>query len=262
MQGADALLRELDHWVAEGRTVALWWRDDDATQPTPALSRLIAAARDHSTPLALAVIPARMSDALVPAIDDPLVRVLQHGFAHQNHAAAGERAVECGGERPATAVLDELAAGRARLTAAFGPRFSPVMVPPWNRIEPAIAMALPGHGFVAVSVFGPRSANPAGAGSFAVNAHLDLLTWKGGARFAGRDKLCRLCTERLADRRRGRIDPDEPFGLLTHHLDHDAETWAFLHEILGLLAAHPAVRWTEAGALFDKAAPSVNAAPR
>ncbi|MEC5289681.1 polysaccharide deacetylase family protein [Aurantimonas sp. C2-6-R+9] len=262
MQGADALLRELDHWVAEGRTVALWWRDDDATQPTPALSRLVAAARDHSAPLALAVIPARMSDALVPSIDDPLVRVLQHGFAHQNHAAAGERAVECGGDRPATAVLDELAVGRARLVAAFGSRFCPVMVPPWNRIEPAIAMALPGHGFVAVSVFGPRSANPAGAGSFAVNAHLDLLTWKGGARFAGRDKLLRLCAERLADRRCGQIDPDEPFGLLTHHLDHDAETWAFLDEILGLLAAHPAVCWTEAGALFADAAPGVKAPPR
>ncbi len=242
--------------------MALWWRDDDATQPTPALARLGAAARRHGAPLALAVIPAHMSDALIPAVDDPVVSILQHGFAHQNHAAAGERAVECGGDRPATAVLDELAAGHTRLAAAFGPRFSPVMVPPWNRIAPEIVTALPDHGFVGVSVFGPRSTNPAGAGSVAVNAHLDLLSWKGGARFAGRDKLLRLCAERLADRRCGRIDPDEPFGLLTHHLDHDAETWAFLDEILGLLAAHPAVRWTEAGALFDDAAPGVNAAPR
>lgn len=262
MQGADALLRELDRWTAGGRTVALWWRDDDATQPTPALARLIAAARRHRAPLALAVIPAPMSDALVPAIDDPLVTVLQHGFAHQNHAAAGERAVECGGDRPAIAVLDELTAGRARLAAAFGSRFCPVMVPPWNRIEPEIAAALPDRGFGGLSVFGPRAATQAGAGSFAVNAHLDLLTWKGGARFAGRDKLLRLCAERLADRRCGRIDPDEPFGLLTHHLDHDAETWAFLDEILGLLAAHPAVRWTEAGALFADAAPGVKANQR
>lgn len=262
MQGADALLRELDRWAADGRTVAVWWRDDDATQPTPALAQLVAAAQRYHAPLALAVIPALMSDALIPAVDDPLVSVLQHGFAHQNHAAAGERAVECGGDRLATAVLDELTAGRARLAAAFGSRFCPVMVPPWNRIEPAIAMALPDHGFVGVSVFGPRSANPAGAGSFAINAHLDLLTWKGGVRFAGHDKLLRLCAERLADRRCGRIDPDEPFGLLTHHLDHDGETWAFLDDILGLLAAHPAVRWAEAGALFDDAAPGVKANQR
>ncbi|WP_206454725.1 polysaccharide deacetylase family protein [Aurantimonas marina] len=262
MSGTDALLHELDHWMAEGRTVVLWWRDDDAAQPTPALVRLVAAARRHGAPLALAVIPARMSDALIPSIDDPLVSVLQHGFAHQNHAAASERAVECGGDRPAMAVLDELAAGRARLTAAFGSRFSPVMVPPWNRIEPAIATALPDRGFGGLSVFGPRAATQAGAGSFAVNAHLDLLTWKGGARFAGRDKLLRLCAERLADRRCGRTDPDEPFGLLTHHLDHDAETWAFLDEILGLLAAHPAVRWTEAGTLFANAAPGSKAARR
>lgn len=242
--------------------MAMWWRDDDATQPTPALACLVAAARRHGAPLALAVIPACMSDALVPAIDDPLVSVLQHGFAHQNHAAAGERAVECGGERPAMAVLDELAAGHARLAAAFGPRFRSVMVPPWNRIEPEIAAALPDHGFVGVSVFGSRSTNQAGPGSFAVNAHLDLLTWKGGARFAGRDKLIRLCAERLADRRCGRVDPDEPFGLLTHHLDHDAETWAFLDEILGLLTTHPAVCWMAADALFPDTARGLGAHPR
>ncbi|HEY9057312.1 MAG TPA: polysaccharide deacetylase family protein, partial [Aurantimonas sp.] len=245
-----------------GRTVALWWRDDDATQPTPALARLVAAAQRHRAPLALAVVPSPMSDALVPAVSDPLVTVLQHGFAHQNHATAGERAVECGGDRPVTAVLDELAAGRARLAAAFGPRSCPVMVPPWNRIEPRIEEALPAYDFIGLSVFGPRSAARAAGGVVAVNAHLDLLTWKGGARFAGRAKLLRLCAERLADRRCGRVDPDEPFGLLTHHLDHDAETWAFLDEILGLLAAHPAVRWTGIGLLFANAGSGAKATSR
>ncbi|HEY9056564.1 MAG TPA: hypothetical protein VIN77_05390, partial [Aurantimonas sp.] len=64
MQGVDHLLRELDQWTADGRTVALWWRDDDATQPTPALARLVAAAQRHRAPLALAVVPSPMSDAL------------------------------------------------------------------------------------------------------------------------------------------------------------------------------------------------------
>lgn len=256
MQGADDLIRELDRWFADGRTVNVWWRDDDATQPTPALARLVAAARHHRTPLALAVIPADMSGALAPALEEPLVSILQHGFAHRNHAAAGERAVECGGNRPDAAVLGELTSGRERLAAAFGSRFQPILVPPWNRIAPGIAISLPEHGYAGLSVFGPRSLMRGRGRVVAINAHLDLLTWKDGARFAGRDKLIRLCTERLTDRRLGRTEPAEPFGLLTHHLDHDKETWAFLEEILEVLASHAAVRWKDAAALFADAASS------
>ena len=32
---------ELGQWAAEGREATLWWRDDDAIEPTPALDRMI-----------------------------------------------------------------------------------------------------------------------------------------------------------------------------------------------------------------------------
>lgn len=255
----DELVEELDRWTGEGRTLDVWWRDDDAARPSPALGRLTAAARSRAIPLALAVIPDAMVPELPDALDDPRLTVLQHGFAHRNHAAPGARAVECGGARGLAPLLAELAAGRDRLGACFAMRFVPVLVPPWNRIEPAVTAALPGLGLRGLSVFGPRPAPHAAPGLIEINTHLDLLTWKGGARFAGREKLLRLAAERIADRRLGRSDPGEPFGILTHHLDHDEEAWDFLAALLDTLAAHDSVRFASAAALFG-AVPEFGAA--
>ncbi|MEX6506197.1 polysaccharide deacetylase family protein [Jiella sp. M17.18] len=255
MADLDDLSRELDRWTQAGRRIDVWWRDDDATRSSPALERLVRAAAEYDLPLAAAVVPEGLGASLPTALADPSLTILQHGFAHRNHAAPGGRAVECGGDRPVETVLAELSDGRSRLADAFGDRFLPVMVPPWNRITAEIVSALPGEGYRGVSVFGPRDpAAPRPDGLAEINAHLDLLTWKGGARFAGGEKLVKLASERLADRRLARTDPDEPFGILTHHLDHDAETWTFLRAMLGLLARHPAVRWRSAGELFGAAA--------
>ena len=256
----DELERELSLWAAAGRKAEVWWRDDDANRPSGALDRLVAAASRHGVPLAIAAVPDGIDSTLADGLADPLVTVLQHGFAHRNHAAPGGRAVECGGDRPVGAVMAELAAGRARLAEVFGAKFLPVMVPPWNRITPEVAGALPGAGYRGLSVFGPRDPH-GGAGLLEVNAHLDLLTWKGGARFAGAAKLIRLAAERLRDRRLAGPDGAEPFGILTHHLDHDAETWAFLETLLARLAGHPAVRFVSAADLFGPPAGAGRAAP-
>ena len=261
MQTFDQLDQELDRWTAEGRAVPLWWRDDDAATATPALTRLVAMARRHRLPLAIAAVPARMEPGLVGALSAPGVTVLQHGFAHVNHAAPGQRAVECGGDRPAKAVLAELGEGMRTLMREFGASFLPIMVPPWNRIDPAVAAGLLQQGYLGLSSFGPRHFEGQGDGGkggegsteeaplvlpprlAAINAHLDLLTWKGGPAFAGAEKLIRLLAERLRDRRLGLTDPDEPLGILTHHLDHDEATWSFLERLLGRVGAHPAIRF-------------------
>ena len=251
--GMQPLVDELDCWSAAHWTLDVWWRDDDVGAPSPALDRLLGAAERSGAPLALAAIPAGIDDALGPKLDDRLFTVLQHGYGHRNFAAPGERAVECGGDRPLDEVLASLVQGQKRLASLFGGRFVPVMVPPWNRIDPVIAARLPDLGYRALSVFGEKAGGEAEsvAGLPQLNAHLDLLTWKGGARFAGRAKLIELASERIAMRRRGVAvktngrapsPSPEPFGILTHHLDHDEETWDFLDELLGLLSAHPAVR--------------------
>ena len=187
MQSFDLLDEELDQWAAAGRAISLWWRDDDAAAATPQLARLVGAARRHRLPIAIAAVPAAMQADLVGALAAPGITVLQHGYAHTNHAGPGRRAVECGGERPLEAVLAELGDGMRILMRTFGASFLPFLVPPWNRIDPAVAAALPQQGYLGLSGFGPRPYQGLGGeGSTedaplvlpprltAINAHLDL----------------------------------------------------------------------------------------
>src|SRR5438046_4651526 len=126
------LVAELERWGETGHVASLWWRDDDAVAPTPELTALLQVA--GAAPVALAVIPAEASRELASFLDNaPQVAVLQHGWRHTNHAAAGAKRSEFPARRAEAAVVDELAEGRERLKTLFGPRALPVLVPPWKR---------------------------------------------------------------------------------------------------------------------------------
>ncbi|WP_185985061.1 polysaccharide deacetylase family protein [Aureimonas mangrovi] len=216
-----------------GHPLRVWWRDDDAVRPTPALAKLLDLSRRHELPIVLAVVPAHLDPDLPSALSAASadVTVAQHGFAHRNEAVPPGRAVECGGRRETSAILNDLDDGRQRLAKAFGERFRPIMVPPWNRIEERITERLPSLGYVGLSVFGEEGERRE-RGFTVANAHLDVLRWKGGARFAGEAKLLR---ETLGWLERNPADTAAVFGLLTHHLDHDEATWGFLESFLPLL---------------------------
>jgi hypothetical protein len=245
-----ALDAELVRWRALGRAPSFFWRDDDAADATPALARLVALSGEQNVPLGLAAIPARLSPALGPAaFAGTPVRVLQHGFAHENHAkGSGAGAWELGPQRPASTVLDELARGRAILAARFGDRFVPALAPPWNRIDAGLVPALPGLGFSGLSAAGPRPAARPAPGLAQANIHWDLLDWRRGGRFRGYEAALQL-VEHLRLRRLGESDPEEPIGLLSHHLDMDADAWAFLARFLELTRRAGAV-WRDPAELF------------
>ena len=150
------LQRELDHWQAAGRPATFWWRDDDAVSPTPALCRLLDLAADHAVPLSLAVIPRDVTASLAETFDGVSISVLQHGYAHANHAPRGEKKCELGAHRPRAVVQDELQTGCAQLASLFGGRFLPVLVPPWNRIDAAVSTSLGKLGYVGLSTYTPR----------------------------------------------------------------------------------------------------------
>lgn len=254
MSGWAALERELDAWHAAGRTASLWWRDDDAVEPTAALDRLVALGRTHGVPLALAVVPAEARAALVARVDaEPRVTPLQHGYAHKNHAAEGSKNGELGPARPLAVNLGELAQGWQRMGALFGARALPVLVPPWNRIDPALVPHLAALGFRGLSCFGARQASAPAPGLVQVNSHLDIVAWRAGRGFVGEAKALGELVAHLGARRLGRADPDEPTGLLTHHLVHDEAGWAFVAALLARSVRHPAVRWLEAREAFRPA---------
>ncbi len=241
-----ALDEELARWADLGRVATLWWRDDDATDVTPALDRLLALRARHDVGLGLAVIPERASGALAARLaDDTATVVLQHGYAHQNHAAHGEKKMELGPHRPAMVVLGELGTGWMALERLFGARALPVMVPPWNRIAPVLVPTLPEIGLRGLSTHGPRKRVEPVRGLRQVNTHLDPIDWRGGRGFLGEAAAIGTLTRSLAIRRQAGLESavgEEPTGLLTHHLVQDEAVWAFIDRLIARLRAHSGVR--------------------
>jgi peptidoglycan/xylan/chitin deacetylase (PgdA/CDA1 family) len=235
----DVLSRELDKRAAAGRPVRFWMRDDDAVSPSGALDQLLKMTGDLQIPLTLAVIPkfagAPLADRLLPARH---VTVAVHGWAHINYAGSSEKKQELGTHRPLAAVMDDLRQGFDRLQYLFPKHFSPVLVPPWNRIAPAVIDALPTVGFQAVSKFGLETV----AAIPMINTHVDLMDWRGTRLGRAQDVL--LAELAAAVERGG------PVGFLTHHLDHDAQAWGFIERLFTITAGHPGCCWTDLPALL------------
>jgi hypothetical protein len=239
----DDLQRELDAWTAAGKTAEFWWRDDDATSATPALERLIELRQRHDVPLMLAVIPARaergLADRLAGQRD---IVVVQHGWAHLNHAPPGRSKAELGPHRAPAFVLGELTRGAWVLDRLFEDWLR-VLVPPHNRITAEIARALPDAGYVGLSTDKPRPAAALHPALAQVNTHIDIMEWAKTRAFLGEAASLALAIQHLAGKREGRFDPAEPTGLLTHHLAHDPATWQFADRFLAQTRAHKAVTW-------------------
>jgi hypothetical protein len=240
---------ELDRWAAAGLPATFWWRDDDAVDTTPALERLLALTHSRTAPVALAVIPAEARGALAERLGrEPAARVVQHGFAHRNHAAPGRPKTELGPEREPGFVLGELTRGALALDRLFGTAWLRVLVPPHNRIAKTLAAALPQAGYVGVSTFGRKTRNVPGLAW--INTHIDIMNWTTTRGFVGEDAALGAVVGELA-RRRGESPPSGlPTGLLTHHLVHDEAAWSFLDRFLAALAAHPAAQVVDPRRLF------------
>jgi hypothetical protein len=153
----------------------------------------------------------------------------------------GEKSCELGGRAIAT-IEAELRRGQATLVDAFGAAFLAVLVPPWNRLDRKLIGRLTACGFSGLSTYGRCGTPEAAADLIQVNAHLDPIDWRGERLFVG--EVAAL--ERLI----AVLDPDEPIGILSHHLAMDEPGWRFLDQLLGVLAAHPGAALCNAADLF------------
>jgi len=245
------LQAELDRWGESNLRADFWWRDDDAVSANSQLERLLRLGAKHSAPLALAVIPARLESSLGPALHSHSgVSVLQHGYSHQSHAASGERKLELGGARASDDLLNDLRQGQQILQQHFSQRFTPVLVPPWNRIDRRIVKALPAIGFTGLSTMRVRRNVWPVTGLRQVNSHLDPINWRHKGGFVGLYPAIAVLIQHLVARRSGYRDIDEPTGLLSHHLVQNEAVWRFLDDLLALLGAHPAVNWIDAPSIW------------
>ncbi len=229
----------LERWTQRGRPATFWLRDDDAVEPTGALDRLLDLTSRFAIPLTLAVIPERTGAALARCLDRrPKALVAQHGWSHENHAPADEKKQELGPHRPVEVILAELRLGVRHLSRLHGERFVPLLVPPWNRIDPALVPHLRGIGLSAISVFGPVKSGPIRS----INTHVDMIDWK--CTRGGRDPA--ILVQEIVARLQQISTVEATVGILSHHLDHDEPAWMFLKELLERTTRHPACHWAAA----------------
>ncbi|AWN34569.1 glycosyltransferase [Methylobacterium radiodurans] len=251
----DRLRAALDRHAETHPPVPVWWRDDDAVAATPALDRLLALGQACAAPILLAAIPAHLAPSLGRRLDGvPGVRLAVHGLAHANHAPAGEKPAEFGPHRPLAALISDAREGLRRAGEHLpATALLPVFVPPWNRIAPDLAAALPDLGYAGLSAATPRQAPPEQADLVRADIHIDPIDWRGTRSLTD--------PERLVDDLVARLDTGGPVGILTHHLAHDGSLWAFLEALLPLLVRHPAVTVLDPRHLFARAPVDAGAAP-
>ncbi len=235
------LERELQIWRDEGLTLPIWWRDDDAIAPTRALEQLSTLSQDLGLPVHLAIIPKDATQALADNLERCFVPVV-HGWAHLSHAPHGEKKAEFGAG--SCDALQDAQQGLQRLKTLFGARLCPMFVPPWNRIGADVTAGLADLGYRALSTFTPRSAALAAPGLLQINTHLDPIAWRGSRSLVPPETLITQLCVQLKDRREGRSDATEPYGILTHHLVHDDAIWNFTHSLLARLLEGPSHIWS------------------
>ncbi|CUK13048.1 putative glycosyl transferase [Ruegeria denitrificans] len=237
---------ELNIWRAQGLSLPLWWRDDDAVSKTTQLEKLSELSRSLDLPVHLAIIPRDADAGLVDYVaQQPTLIPVVHGWAHQNLAPPDEKKSEFRLHRPLADITADAQSGLNRLRTLFGDRLCPMFVPPWNRIAPEVVRELPDLGYCIVSTATPRKKREPAPGLEQINTHLDPIDWRGSRRLVAADKLISQTTDLLRDRREARADITEPFGVLTHHLVHDQDIWTFTQELLSRLLDGPGIAWAE-----------------
>lgn len=244
-EGVDALAllaAAFDRAAASGAPREIWWRDDDAVAVGPRLEGLLSLAARCGAPLALAVIPALVTERFMARCAEATVAILQHGVSHANHEPDGKPA-ELGSARPVAEIVSECVEARARIDRM--PGFLGVMVPPWNRMRPDLTPALAAAGYTGVSLFGGE---PDFGAPRRVDTHLDPVAWRGDRGL--------LPPEALAAMTARALEGTGPIGLLTHHAIHDAATSAFVARVVSLVSDHPGAAWRDAAALFGPAGPT------
>src|SRR5262245_16195370 len=227
----DLVSQELDR---APRSVAFFFRDDDAGWADRRLLALLDLFARHSMPLDVAAIPAELNQSIAAELRARLesapdqLALHQHGYAHRNHEPEGLRKCEFGASRNSSLQQNDLNAGKQRLFDLLGPNVKPIFTPPWNRCSAITFHCLIESGFSVLSrdTTAPRRN---------IDSLFELpitIDW-----FANR-KGIRLGASELSASLAAGIATGEPVGLMLHHAVMDQEELEACGELLELLATH------------------------
>ncbi|MGH9832082.1 MAG: DUF2334 domain-containing protein [Blastocatellia bacterium] len=213
----------------------VFFRDDDVDEDEATLRRLLELFLRREIPINLGVIPRRLTAAgaelLMQSVSaaPALVELNQHGWLHLNHEREG-RKCEFGPSRTYAEQLADIAQGQARMTEAFGPYWSSVFIPPWNRCVADTYRALDQLGFHALSAK-QGSAVVTGYRFKEISITLDLFNWRGGASLKP--------AEEIVDDLIVQSARQQTIGVMLHHKVMDERAFSFLASLLDALSSNP-----------------------
>lgn len=231
------LTRELSQWNDSGMRLPLWWRDDDAAEPSAALDRLTGLSDRLGLPVHLAVVPRFAEPSLADYCRQPGLVPVVHGWSHEDHATSGAKKAEFGTDVPRA--RHDIVLALNGMQNLFGTQFAPMFVPPWNRMDAGLFPELVKAGFTTVSVFTPRKVAHPVPNLTQVNCHIDPIDWRGTRDLLDPAQLIRQAVQLLSDRRKGVADNDEPLGYLSHHLVHTEAIWDFTEQFFQTMMNGP-----------------------
>lgn len=230
------LKTELQRLEDKGRTVNVFFRDDDVDENEQTLRQLLCLFGEMQTPLNLEIIPARLTDDCAEFLlkqNRALFELNQHGWQHVNHELVG-RKCEFGESRSFDQQLADIAAGQRRMNEAFGNVWSPVFTPPWNRCTADTYRVLDELGFAALSK--DHGSQPATEHSFReISITVDLYRWKWGPAMKS--------PEYIFDELIPQLSESDTVGVMLHHKVMDVMAFDFVRELVESLRESKAVRF-------------------
>lgn len=213
--------------------VRVFFRADDIGAGGHRFHALCALFREHGVPLALAVVPAWLTEARIDQLfasappDEDLWGWHQHGWRHVNWQKTGKKC-EFGDQRPLEKQWKDVWQGHTRLMTVFQERLLPVFTPPWNRLSVMTLEVLDQMGFKAVSTTDPlpkTGKNTHRLKNFRIA--IDLHTRKNDDGASDYDLLLHELTSAFSK--------DAVVGIMIHHQRMTPFAFAFLDELMGQL---------------------------
>lgn len=218
----------------------VFFRADDIGAGGRAFEALCHLFRLHATPLAMAVVPAWLSQVRrellfrSAPLDEPIWGWHQHGWRHVNWQRSGKKS-EFGEQRPFEKQWRDIWQGRQKMEDIFGDRFTPVFSPPWNRLSHLTIKIVQQLNFRGVSLAGPfpRGVRPP-AGLDNLRVQIDLHTRKGKDAEQDYQEILNELSSLMAKK--------EPVGIMIHHHRMSLYAFEFMHELLAVLNSNPQIQ--------------------
>lgn len=238
MMEFDDLNRAIEASASSGRTVHVFFRDDDADDDIPNFHRLLDIFHERHAPINLEVIPgtltSRGADSLLRRWNQAggLIELNQHGWIHANHETEG-RKHEFGPSRNYEQQFLDIQRGRDVLNDVFGSAWRPVFTPPWNRCTRDTLRVLDELGFAVLSR-DTSELSTTGYGFREISITLDIFSWKNGATLKASTNINECLTSQV---RAGGL-----IGILLHHKVMTPEAFGTVDRLLETLTRSEAIR--------------------